>query len=175
MEPVMAKGPALTNEDKLEMLVSKYQLSLLRLCYAYLHDQQLAEDAVQETFIKAYRALVTFRGGSSEKTWMMKIAANTCRDMLRTGWFRYVDRKVDLDKLPETPVPWTDQDNSITEAVMELPFRLREVVLMYYFQGLSEAETAEVLGISRKGVASRLRRAKEKLKKELEEKGCDLL
>ena len=52
MEPVMAKGPALTNEDKLEMLVSKYQLSLLRLCYAYLHDQQLAEDSSPTGFLK---------------------------------------------------------------------------------------------------------------------------
>ena len=134
----------------------------------------MAEDAVQETFIKVYRSLPTFRGDSSEKTWVMKIAANICRDMLRTGWFRYTDRKVDLDQLPEASVPWTEQDDSVTEAVMQLPFRLREVVLMYFFEGLSEEETAEALGISRKGVASRLRRAKEKLRKELKEKGCDL-
>ena len=174
MELVDAKGPAITTEERLERLVDEYQLSVLRLCYAYLHDQQLAEDAVQETFLKVYRALDTFRGESSERTWIMKIAANTCRDMLRTGWFRYIDRKVKLDQLPEAAVPWTEQDDSITEAVMKLPFRLREAVLMYYFEGLSEEETANVLGISRKGVASRLRRAKEKLKNDLKTKGCDL-
>ena len=85
----------------LERLMAQYGTALLRMCCLYLRDYSLAEDAVQETFLKAYARLDSFRGDCSEQTWLMKIAINTCRDMLRTGWFRYTDRKVDLDQLPE--------------------------------------------------------------------------
>ena len=72
-----SRGAALTR------MVGAYQQPLLTLCYAYLHDRQLAEDAVQETFLRAYRALDTFRGESSERPWMTAIAVNVCRSMRR--------------------------------------------------------------------------------------------
>jgi len=101
MSTVVAKGPAITRDEKLEELIDKYQISLLKVCFTFLHDRSLAEDAVQETFIKVYQGLDSFHGNSSEKTWIFRIAMNTCRDMLRTRWFRFVDRRVDLSQLPE--------------------------------------------------------------------------
>lgn len=80
--------------DYFERLVNQYQTSLLRTCYMYLRDQEQAKDAVQETFLKAYRNLGAFRGESAEKTWLMKIAVNTCHDMRKTGWFRHMDRNL---------------------------------------------------------------------------------
>ena len=77
-----------------ERLVNLYQTSLLRTCYMYLRDQEQAEDAVQETFFKAYRNLSAFRGESAEKTWLMKNAINTCRDMRKTGWFLHIEGRV---------------------------------------------------------------------------------
>ena len=65
----------------LERLMAQYGTALLRMCCLYLRDYSLAEDAVQETFLKAYARLDTFRGDCSEQTWLMKIAINTCRDM----------------------------------------------------------------------------------------------
>lgn len=70
-------------EHHLESLMARYQTPVLRMCFAYLRDRQLAEDAAQETFVKAYRALAAFRGDSDEKTWLMRIAINTCKDMRR--------------------------------------------------------------------------------------------
>ena len=78
------KGPD-SPEKKLERMVDLYQLPLLRLCYAYLHDEELAKDAVQETFIKAYRNLGSFRRDASERTWLNRIAINTCKDMCKSG------------------------------------------------------------------------------------------
>ena len=88
MSTVVAKGPAITRDEKLEVLVDKYQVSLLKVCFTFLRDRSLAEDAVQETFIKVYQSLDSFQGNSSEKTWIFKIAMNTCRDMLpiRKSW-----------------------------------------------------------------------------------------
>lgn len=71
------KGPNNSHEEMLAHMVAQYEVMLLRTCYMYLHDQGLAEDATQETFLKAYKALDSFRGDSSEKTWLMRIAMNT--------------------------------------------------------------------------------------------------
>lgn len=99
---------------------------------------------------------------------------NTCRDMLRTRWFRFVDRRVDLSQLPEQTVQMEDGDKEIMESVMALPIKLREVILLCSFEGMTTYESAETLGITQQAVSSRLKRAKEKLRKELKEKGCDL-
>ena len=77
------KAPDPHVEQVFTELVDTYQTSLLRMCYLNLQDIGLAEDAVQETFIKAYRALSSFRNESNLKTWLMKIAINTCRDFLQ--------------------------------------------------------------------------------------------
>ncbi len=74
-------GPNISYEEMLAQMVAQYEVSLLRTCYMYLRDRELAEDATQEAFLKAYKALPTFRGECSEKTWLMRIAMNTCRDM----------------------------------------------------------------------------------------------
>ena len=148
--------------------MERYEASLLRMCFAWLRDLQLAEDAVQETFLKAYRKYDTFRSGSSEKTWLISIAANTCRDILRSSWFRHIDRSVALDSLPEPEVPFTETDDALTNAVMKLRPRLREVILLCYYQELSAQEAAAVLGTSRQTVYNRLSRALAELRKRLE-------
>ena len=78
------KGPD-SKEQRIEHMVTLYQLPLLRLCVMYLHDEEQAKDAVQETFIKAYRNLDSFRAESSERTWLIRIAINTCKNAGHDG------------------------------------------------------------------------------------------
>ena len=165
------KGPDMS--EVFERLVQAYQTPLRRLCCVMLKDIHLADDAVQETFIKAYRSLSAFHRESSEKTWLTRIAVNTCKDMLRTAWFRHVDRRVTADMLPESRVIRDPYHREVTAAVMNLPGKLREVILLYYYRGLTMTETAEVLGITQPAVTSRLKRAKDKLKTELKGGGID--
>ena len=157
------KGPD-SKERILERMVDLYQLSLLRLCYAYLHDEELAKDAVQETFIKAYRNLDRFDRKSSEKTWLNRIAINTCKDICKSGWFRHMDRRVTPEMLPDTGTPAEEKDESLTVAIMSLPVKLREAALLCWLQGMSFTEAADVLGISHQAVDSRLNRARRKLR-----------
>ena len=134
VEPAMetaVKAPDSRPETVLERLIRENEVSLKRLCYLYLHDEALAEDAVQETFLKAYRALEGYRGESSEKTWLTRIAVNTCKDMLRTAWFRHVDRRVTPDMIPESRETRDPYNREIAAAVMNLPATLRDVVLLY--------------------------------------------
>ena len=161
------KGPD-SMEETFERLVSLYQLPLLRLCYAYLHDRELAKDAVQETFMKVYRNLGSFDGRSSEKTWLNRIAINTCKVLRRSGWFRHMDRTVTPEMIPEKAYPVTEREESITVAVMELPVKLRETALLCWLQGMTSQEAADTLGISHQAVSSRLNRARRKLQSVLE-------
>ena len=165
MEPV--KGPD-REEEALERLVERYQLPLLRLCCAYLRDAELAKDAVQETFVKAYRNLEAFRHGASEKTWLTRIAINTCKDMRKSGWFRHVDRQATLDMLPEPAAPVPEEDGRLTAAILNLPVKLREAALLCWLQGMTYTEAADALGISHQAVSSRLNRARQRLRRALE-------
>ena len=161
------KGPD-SKEERIERMVALYQLPLLRLCILYLHDEELAKDAVQETFIKAYRNLDGFRAEASEKTWLTRIAVNTCKNMYRSGWFRHVDRSVTLDMIAEKFASANNEDNALTEAIMRLPIKLREAALLCWLQGMTYEEAADALGISRQAVGSRLNRARRKLRFALE-------
>lgn len=92
--------PGSNREERLIRMVQQYQRPLLTLCYAYLRDPSSAEDAVQETFLKAYRAMDTFRGNSHEKTWLSRIAINTCRDMNKSAWEKHINRSITPEELP---------------------------------------------------------------------------
>ncbi len=166
------KGPD-SLEEKLTRLVETYQLPLLRLCFAYLRDADMAKDAVQETFLKAYRGLNGFHGESAERTWLTRIAINTCKDIHKTAWFRHIDRRVSLDRLPEPVCEIETGENDLTSAMMKLPYKLREAALLCWYQGMTYEEAAGVLGISHQAVSGRLNRARKKLRLYLEGSDTD--
>ena len=155
-------------EQRLTRLVEAYQLPLKRMCCIWLGDASLAEDAVQETFLRAYRALPDFRGECSEKTWLCRIAVNVCRNLRRSAWFRHVDRRVDIDALPEASVPFTARDDTLARAIAALPPKQREVVVLYYYQDLRMPEISEALHIAVSSVSRRLEAAKRQLREQLE-------
>ena len=153
---------------ELERLMDLYGDDVLRLCIAYLGDRHLAEDAFQDTFVKAWKNLSVFRGDSSTKTWLLTIAANTCRDMLRSGWLRMWKRSqpvetlltLSSDDMPQPPSP-------VLEAVLHLNGKYREVVVLYYDQNLNVREISQLLRLPVNTVTTRLRRARALLAKEL--------
>lgn len=156
-------------EAALERLVAEHQTALVRMCCLCLGDASLAEDAAQETFLKAYRALDSFRGECDEKTWLMRIAINTCRDYHRTAWLRHVDRSTPLEALPEAGAEDAHSDGEIIRAVMALSRREREAVLLRYYQEMTIEEAAQALRISPSAVKQRLQRANRRLRDRLKE------
>ena len=165
----MDQGFRGSGRSELERLMEQYGSSLLRMCALYLKDADLAQDAVQETFIRAYRHIEDYRGESSERTWLMAIAINVSRDMLRTAWFRHQSRSTDIDTLPEKPAEFEFPDNTVLTEVMHLPAKYREVVLLRYYEGLKLKEVASALGLSDGRVRSRLNKANQLLRDRLKE------
>ena len=162
-------GSDAVHAQMLSRLVEQYQTDLLRMCYLYLHDVELAKDAVQETYLKAYRALDSFRGECGEKTWLMKIAMNTCRDLRRSAWFRHMDRRVTPEMMPSAFVAFEEKDEEVLLAVMALPAKLRESVLLYFYQDMSVKEIAQALSISENYVSVLCHRGRELLKRQLKD------
>ena len=153
----------------LEQAMEQWEVPLLRTCYLLVKDVALAEDAGQDTFGKAWQAHDHFRGEASEKSWLMRIAVNTCRDLRRGKWFRHVDRQVRMEDLPEPAETFQWEDDTVTRAILALPDGLRQVVTLRYYQGFTVQEAADILKLSRRTVHYRLEKAERLLKESLEE------
>ena len=162
-------------EQFLERLMHEYGDELLRTCYLYLKDYQLAEDAVQETFIKAMKSYGSFEHRSSEKTWLMRIAINCCKNVMRTRWFRsrLNNPENHMNSINDDPIDDFLEKDSVSAAIMALNADDRQIIVLYYYQELSVKEIAIVIGKSENTTIQRLNRARGKMKKILTEAGYD--
>ncbi|WP_152395330.1 sigma-70 family RNA polymerase sigma factor [Paenibacillus guangzhouensis] len=158
-------APDRNEEPDLQRLISDYGNSLLRMCFLYLKDIRLAEDAVQDTFVKVYTSYSQFEGKSSEKTWIMRIAINICKNYLRSSWWRRIDGSVILENIPAEV--HDVEDDTLLYQIIKLSSKYKEVLLLYYYQDMKIREIAEVLQIPESTVAVRLKRARESLKGKL--------
>jgi len=149
-------------------LFAEHGNALLRFCYLQLGDAHLAQDAVQETFLRAHRRRASFRGECGEKTWLTAIALNCCRDIRRRAWFRRERFSPALSDLPEPSEPFDPGDDTVITQVMALPLKYREAILLHYYQGLSVRDIALATGTSENTWSTRLRRARSILKNKLE-------
>lgn len=148
-------------------LLDEHGDRLLRLCTLYLRDRSLAEDAVQDTFLKAMGAWSRFREAGAEGAFLTRIAVNICRDYLRSPWHRRRASMPEESALPPAPGP-EPEDDTLIRTVMDLPRKYREVVVLYYYQEYSTSEIAGLLGLSVSGVTVRLSRARRMLRQRLE-------
>lgn len=148
--------------------VEAYSDEILKVCFLYLKDRSLAEDALQDTWVKVWKALSRQkRLPEHEKAWLMKIAVNTCKDYARAAWLRHTDRRRSPDELPESMLSCEQPDHSLSMTVMGLPAKYKQVILLYYYQGLTLEETGKALGLTRSRVYRRLKKSEELLRKEL--------
>jgi RNA polymerase sigma-70 factor (ECF subfamily) len=173
---VPSENEKVTSHVKIQQWIDLYGDDVLKIAYMYLRDKSKAEDAFQEVFLRAFRQMDTFRGDSSVKTWLLRITMNVCKDLRRSFWFRRVwtgklpERTAD-DGLPEQQVIEREQNRGLWEQVLDLPSPLKDVIILYYYQELDVKEIARVLEVPEGTVRSRLHRARERLKKNLEGRG----
>jgi RNA polymerase sigma-70 factor, ECF subfamily len=144
-------------------LVREYDLRHRRLAYRLLGDRDRMDDALQEAYARAFRALPRFRGTSGLATWLYRIVYNACIDELRRSGSR---KEISLEEWRERGGRRDDVEQrlDLEAALASLTPELRAVVLLVDADELSYEEAAEVLGIPPGTVASRLSRARDTLK-----------
>jgi RNA polymerase sigma-70 factor (ECF subfamily) len=162
------------HSDAYRGIVERYQGYLFRLAVAYLGQPEEAEDAVQEIFLRAFKALGSFELSRRFKPWLVSIAVNylkTAHGRLQ----RYRNRSKSTDQLvvdasdsPEEQVMVKQARDSVRAAVRRLPERLQSPVILYYLENMSVGEISEILEISVENAKSRLHRARKKLREILE-------
>ena len=151
-----------------EQLVTRHQAAAVRLAYTLAGGD--AEDAAQEAFVKAFRALDRFRTGSAFKPWLFAIVANEARNRRRSAGrrerlsVRVAAQARPTGETPEDAAVAADRRRRLASAIETLPDRDREVIACRWFAGLSEAEISQVLGCRPGTVKSRLSRAMERLR-----------
>lgn len=144
--------------------------SITKLCYLYLKDRELAQDATQETFLKAYKSLNSFREHSKINTWLSSIAINTCKNIIRNSKYNKTDIPLNEAEY-QLRCTLTDNDEtlSVSEAVSALPSEFKEVILLRYYQDLPIKSIAKILSLPQTTVNYRLLKAKSLLKDTLKE------
>ncbi|MBB5607076.1 RNA polymerase sigma-70 factor (ECF subfamily) [Janthinobacterium sp. S3M3] len=165
-----------------DVLVSKYQRRLMRLVSRLVHDTAEAEDVVQETFIKAYRALRHFRGDAAFYTWLYRIGINTAKNYLVTQGRRTpTSSDTDAEQAESFDDGHRLRDNNTPESVLAskqiaatvnaamdvLPIELRTAIVLREIEGLSYEEISEIMACPIGTVRSRIFRAREVIAEKL--------
>lgn len=164
-----------------ESLMRNYGQQVIRLVYLLVRDRALSEDITQEVFLKAYKGLDSFRGESNLKTWIYRIAVNESKSYLRSWSFRNIfstwlkDKEKKLEALPTAGVEPLVMHRLKTEEMIRrltaMSPQYRQVIVLHYYEELSNREIADILNISEEAVRQKLHRARKQLKRILEEEG----
>lgn len=164
-----------------DLLVLRYQHKVIKLVARLLRDPAEAEDVAQEAFVKAYRALGSFRGDSAFYTWLYRIAVNTARNTMASRQRRPLDYEADLSEseqsvvesrmrhgdTPEAAALSDEIHRTVNGAIESLPEDLRTAIVLREVEGLSYEEIAEAMECPVGTVRSRIFRAREAIDRSL--------
>jgi len=146
----------------MEAIIKKHQNKLYRTALAILGSKADAEDVVQDAFIKLFEKQQDFESSEHEAAWLIRVTVNLCKNRLRSHWWR---RTVPLlDTYPAK----NESQLSLVQAIMALPSKYRGVIHLFYYEGYSTKEIAEITTQNESAVRQQLTRARRKLKDFLE-------
>jgi len=147
-------------QQQAEYLAATYADAILRLSYTYLKNTHDAQDICQTVFVKLLAEPREFESREHERAYILRMAANACKDLLKSPWRR---RTCGLEACAEVPAPEAS-DGSLLAAVNALPPHYRAVIYLYYYEGYQAAEIGDILGVPTATVHTRLARGRAKLK-----------
>ncbi|MFD2445617.1 sigma-70 family RNA polymerase sigma factor [Bacillus sp. CGMCC 1.16607] len=174
------KPQEIDKEEFLEKIMVEHGNDVLYLAYSYVKDRSIAEDLAQEVFLSAYTHLDGFNWQSSIKTWLYRITVNRCKDYLKSWNYRstILSNVIDIavgsrEKDTEVLVIKKDEQAKLAELIFKLPLKYREVIYLFYFEEMSLNDMTLLLNQNVNTLKSRLKRAKEMLKKEITKGGLE--
>lgn len=157
------------SEKYFKQIYDRHIDTVYKICFIYLKGNKAnVEDAVQTTFLKMIKKKMVFENEQHEKAWLITVASNTCKNMLKTKW----NKNISLDE-HQIDIPTKKEDNTdVLEAIFNLPDKYKQVIYMHYYEGYSGVEISKMLGIKENTIYSYLSKARDILKEEL---GDDLV
>lgn len=159
------------NISAFEGIVRRWQGPLVNMAYRYCHDRGRAEEMAQEAFLRAYRALASWRRDAAFSTWLFALAANLYRSELK----RMPTQNLALDDIAELAdkrshsleLETEDRGKMVRRAVLALPPKYRDAVILYYFHEMDVSAASKSLGLPEGTVKARLFRGREILRSKL--------
>jgi RNA polymerase sigma-70 factor (ECF subfamily) len=152
-----------------EGIVRRWQRRLVNMAWRFCRDRATAEDMTQEVFLKTFRSLASFRRESAFSTWLISIAVNTYRARLRAEGKPLLSldpiRIFAVEPNPLHAIEERQRAEAVRRAVLNLPERYRDAILMYYFEEKDLGEAARVLGVAEGTLKARLYRGRELLRR----------
>ncbi len=134
-----------------------------RLCFTYLKSEAEAEDCTEDVFVKVLTGDFVFEDETHERKWLAVTAGNACKDRLRSFARKNVD-SMDDENAPDIAAPEAEDYSDVLEAVKALPPKLKDVIWLYYYEGYSTDEIAEMLKRPPSTVRNQMKDARERLK-----------
>ena len=153
------------SEEEANRAVDLYGDTVRRICMIHLKNKADTEDIFQNVFLKYVLRTAPFDSPEHEKSWIIRVTANACKDLLRS-FFR--SRTVSLDVLIETPREMPEDHSDILEAVLALPEKYKDPIYLHYYEGYTAEEIGRILGKNTNTVYTLLTRARQMLKTRLE-------
>ena len=133
--------------------VEEYGSMLYRICLVSLGNSADAEDAVQDAFLKYIQKAPAFESGEHEKAWLIRVAVNTCKDIIKRR-----RPQIDIETVQQSAP--LRESGEVMATLMSLPEKFRTVLVLHYVEGYSVKETAEITGKSLSAVKMRLQKAR---------------
>ncbi len=167
-EKLLIKNLKRGREEAYRQLIEEYGNKLLRTCYLILNDREEAEDVVQETFIKVFNKIDTFKEKSGLYTWIYAIALNLSRDRMRTkqDMLELKDEWIGNDDV-ELHVEINIDREQLRKEIFEMNSLYREVLVLFYYEELSIREISNLLNEKEGTIKSKLSRGRNMLKESL--------
>ncbi|MED3550209.1 sigma-70 family RNA polymerase sigma factor [Cytobacillus praedii] len=164
-------------ESEFQTIIYEYNDYLLQLSYLYVKEWNTAEDIVQEVFINYWLKSNEFKGNSSIKTYLTRITINKCKDYLKSWRYRThtLTNAFTVFIRQKNRLILHDEQLIVAEAVFALPIKLREVIVLYYYNELSIIEISNIINTSASTIKYRLKTAKERLRKMLSTQQWEVL
>lgn len=154
------------NNTEYRRLATLYLDTIYRVALNGCKNHADAEDVVQNTFLKLLNNHNDFTDDDHARKWLIRVAINECNTLWRSPWKKHT---TSLDELSTEPTFSSPDKSELYYAVIELPAKYRQIVHLYYFEGYSVREIAELLSLSETAVQTRLLRARKQLKDLLKE------
>lgn len=152
------------SEEEVNHALEKYADMIRRVCFYHLKNHADTEDVFQNVFLKYMLYDGAFESAEHEKAWLLRVAINDCKDILKSFFRRNM---VPLDAVQELEAEVPEGHREVLEAVLSLPKRYKDVIYLHYFEGYTASEIGSILGKKENTVYSLLSRGRGMLKKEL--------